>query len=197
MEITNNTGVSKSWRVKRFNQDVTPSDWNSYIKCALLCFPISSSNPYVTPASDFTSNRQQIRTIELANGDHGLMSFHVEVTSPGTGKYWLYLTDNDNTLHEDSIEIQINYSSLGLNEKGKQEVFNMYPNPSNDKVSIQLNNNEIANLKIVDLIGNIILEEEINSTSDINVSEFKNGIYFVTIESEGVKLSSRKLVIKH
>jgi hypothetical protein len=49
----------------------------------------------------------------------------------------------------------------------------------------------------VDLVGNIILEKEINSIADINVSEYKNGIYFVTIETEGLKLSNRKLVIKH
>ncbi len=196
MDVENNTGSSKSWRVTRFNEVGTPTDWTSYICCGSNCFPPSTSNPYITPASNFTSNPQIIKTIEVANGASGFLSFHVTPNSAGTGRYMLYLTDNDNTIKEDSIEININ-SSVGIKEVKQTPSFTMYPNPSNDVVTLELNNGKTGTVKIVDLVGNVIYSEAILSTSKLNVSEFKNGIYFVTIESEGIKLSSRKLVIRH
>ena len=196
MDIENNTGVSKSWRITRFNEVGTPSDWTSYICCGVACFPVSTANPYVTPASNFTANPQIIKTIEVANGGTGFLSFHVTPNSAGTGRYMLYLTDNDNTVKEDSIEININ-SSVGIKEVKQTPSFSMYPNPSTDFVTLELNNGKTGTVKIVDLVGNVVYSESIISTAKLNVSEFKNGIYFVTVESEGIKLSSRKLVIRH
>jgi hypothetical protein len=60
-----------------------------------------------------------------------------------------------------------------------------------------LNNTEKGLVRVIDLLGNVIYSESIFTSSKINTSDFKNGVYFVTIESEGVKLSSRKLVVRH
>ena len=55
----------------------------------------------------------------------------------------------------------------------------------------------MIHLKIVDLLGNTVLTETIDSNSKIDVSEFKNGIYFIIVDAEGVKFANRKLVVKH
>ena len=75
--------------------------------------------------------------------------------------------------------------------------FYILPNPADEAVNIQLNNSKNGTIKIIDLVGNIVYSDDFVTYSKVNVSEFKNGIYFVMIEAEGIKLSSRKLVVRH
>jgi hypothetical protein len=187
IDVTNTTGSAKSWRLTRLNEAGTPSGWSTTICAGLACFPSSALNPYCTPAP---TNQQ----LAVANSATGVIAFHVTSTTNGTGTYRIYIGDCTN--FDDSIDIQV-VNTLGIKEMKQNPTFTMYPNPSDDVVSISINNSKSGTVKIVDLVGNVVYNEEIYSPSKINVSEFKNGIYFVTIESEGIKLSSRKLVVRH
>lgn len=188
LDVHNNTSVTKDWRISRLNEAGIPGGWSNMV-CVDVCFPPSTDNPYCSPNS---ANG----ILTLAPGASGEISYHVTVGSSayGTGKYMLYL--GDCTTFEDSIELQINYA-VGVKELNQAPSFSMYPNPANDLVSIQLNNSKNGTVKIVDLVGNIVYSETISSSKTLNTSEFKNGIYFVTIESEGQRMTSRKLVVKH
>ena len=71
----------------------------------------------------------------------------------------------------------------------------MYPNPANDKVTIQLDQGNMAGLSVMDLKGSVLYSEEnIQATSkEINIESLSQGIYLVKITSEkGV--SVKKLV---
>ena len=88
-------------------------------------------------------------------------------------------------------------NTVGIEEMAKAN-FNVYPNPSNQRVYISLSNIENTEVGIVvsDLIGNRILE--INNITDNNVSLNINeaGIYFVTLISEsGSYIRTEKLII--
>jgi len=75
--------------------------------------------------------------------------------------------------------------------------FNMYPNPTDGIVNVQLPSdiNE-AKVDIFDYLGRQIMQKHI-TTSDhiINVSNLSTGIYFVRIKSN-LKTGTRKLVVK-
>lgn len=188
--VYNNTSEDKVWRISRFNETNVPSTWSNYM-CIGACFE-STLNPYCSPNSVGGQ-------LSLNAGAHGEFSFHLNVNADsfGTGNYKLFLADVNNCSDfEDSIEFQMNYT-VGINELNQTPSFSMFPNPANDLVSIQLNNSKNGTVKIVDLVGNVIYSESISSSKTLNTSEFKNGIYFVTIESEGSKMTSRKLVVKH
>lgn len=188
IDVENNTSTAKDWRISRFNEPDVSSSWTNMV-CVGVCFPASTMNPYCTPNS---ANG----ILSLAAGANGEISYHVTINNGGygTGTYKLYL--GDCTTFEDSIELQINYT-VGVKELNQTPSFSMYPNPANDLVSIQLNNSKNGTVKIVDLVGNVVYSETISSSKTLNTSEFKNGIYFVTIESEGQRMTSRKLVVKH
>jgi PKD repeat protein len=68
-----------------------------------------------------------------------------------------------------------------------QNSFTVIPNPVVDKLSIQLNNDDIKlfNLKIFDLTGKIIKFKELNAISDIEVQveEIKEGSYLLQLET--------------
>lgn len=190
-DVENNTGSTKSWRISRYKDTDVPSDWTHTLCVGNSCFLNSSLNPYCTPANTQAAPNN---SLDLDNGEAGEISMHVTMPSQGSATYHLYL--GDCTTFEDSITIQINYA-VGVKEVKQAPSFSMYPNPANDLVSIQMNNSKNGVVKIVDLVGNIIYSETITSSSKLNTSEFKNGIYFVTIEVDGAKMASRKLVVKH
>lgn len=185
IDIENNSGSTISWRASRLNLSNVPSTWTNFYCCAGQCFLANSSNPWCTPSSYM---------INLANGEVAHTSFHVMPNEIGTGTFTLRF--GDCTTFEDSISVTIDRLA-GIKELNHTPSFSMYPNPANELVSIQLNNSKNGTVKIVDLVGNVIYSEAISSSKTLNTSEFKNGIYFVTIESEGNKMTSRKLVVRH
>ena len=88
----------------------------------------------------------------------------------------------------------------GLNNNNLNNI-NIFPNPANDITTIQISSisNEIVNLNIVDILGKRVYTDEIIANSGlnvkhINVSTFKNGVYFVNT-TIGDQVVSRKLVI--
>jgi hypothetical protein len=185
--VENTTGSGKAWRVSRLNQSV-PGDWTSTVCLGELCFAPSTNELYCTPASTGA-------LFNVANNATELIDFKPTANSFSTATYRIYI-GVDCTDFDDSVDVQVNYTS-SIKEVKQNPTFSMYPNPVDDVVSITMNNSKSGTVKIVDLVGNVVYNEDIYSPSKINVSEFKNGIYFVTIEAEGVKLSSRKLVVRH
>lgn len=75
--------------------------------------------------------------------------------------------------------------------------FIMYPNPSKESVTIQLNSvNENYNLEIVDLQGKLIYNQATsNSVSiTIDVSKYSKGIYFVKLYNEQASVIQKLIV---
>jgi hypothetical protein len=185
LAVHNNTGTSKSWRITRVHANV-PTAWSDLI-CLTSCFPPSSMVEYCTPAS---------QPLVVADGAEGeiLLHFSPEQTAAGSATYRYYL--GDCTTFDDSVDVQINFT-LGTKAMKSASNFTIVPNPASDFVQITTNSSEAASLKIVDILGNIVFTEVIVATKKIDVSHYKNGVYFVSIENPNSKIVSRKLVIKN
>ncbi len=73
----------------------------------------------------------------------------------------------------------------------------MYPNPANEVVTIELDKNNV-DLNIVDLLGKTVFtQSNVISNRQINVSELKNGVYFISVLKNGTVLKTEKLIVKH
>jgi len=74
----------------------------------------------------------------------------------------------------------------------------LYPNPTNEFVSISNVNDKITSVVIYDISGKIIytLNKNILSTIDINVSNFAKGMYLVEITSESTIKIIKKLIVQ-
>ena len=91
-----------------------------------------------------------------------------------------------------SIDIQTIFSedcamALSNTKETIQSEFSIYPNPANEVVTIDFSNplSSEAIIKVYDLLGKIILVEEINNQKNqINVSKLPSGSYFIKIETE-------------
>jgi hypothetical protein len=75
------------------------------------------------------------------------------------------------------------------------ESINIYPNPANDKISIDLGSMNTAQISISDISGKTVFEKALSSNNNsIDISMLHQGIYFVNITTEH-GIITKKLVI--
>ncbi len=71
----------------------------------------------------------------------------------------------------------------------------IYPNPTNDKFIIQIENQNVSyNLEILNTIGQVVLTKKIiNSIEQVDLSGQVAGVYFVKLQSEN-SMIVRKII---
>lgn len=80
--------------------------------------------------------------------------------------------------------------------------FDLYPNPANDNLTIQLddNYNEQLSVTVVDVLGQVVSRRQL-ATGDlyttIPTSSLVEGVYFVTFSSDNETLLTKKFVVRH
>ena len=76
----------------------------------------------------------------------------------------------------------LSVGTASLTEVNSPEI-TLFPNPANDKLTVTVK--EPSTIKVVNVLGTVVMEEKIHSSKTMNVSDLKNGIYFVTNTSTG------------
>jgi hypothetical protein len=195
LHIMNNSGADLSLKITRLKLSVPETDWIDYICWGIIgdpfggtCYNPSTANPWTT------SGQAKL----IPNGQGGLLAVHIDPSDEanGTGHYRYYVSE-DGFTYLDSVDVIVTSNSLSIKEnKQSLPLLTAYPNPSSEILTVSLNNNADGYLKITDVLGKVILEEKISGTKKINVEEFKNGVYILSLTSNGTK-TSKRIVIKH
>lgn len=82
--------------------------------------------------------------------------------------------------------IVVRYENEVLGTEDFQNVrFNLFPNPANSQITVQLSDDSTSyELEIYDVSGKKVYASEIQSTTNINVSDFASGAYLVKLTSD-------------
>lgn len=74
----------------------------------------------------------------------------------------------------------------------------MYPNPNVGKLNLVIENNTLpeGKLLIKDMNGQTVMESPINSSSEIELSDLRNGFYMVQVEFDGRLSEAKKLLLR-
>jgi hypothetical protein len=114
----------------------------------------------------------------------------VHFTSPING----YIVGNNGTL--------LKYTDIsGIEEKMQNQVFELYPNPCKDQLSLRYSSFDIrySVFKICDLTGKVVHSAELTGNGenrfDLDVSHLPPGMYLVQLQY-GNKTATRKLIIQ-
>lgn len=108
-----------------------------------------------------------------------------------------YIEDlNGNRL--DSVDLKIgNIASIKEN-KTASVTFNAYPNPADDVINLAVQGTSGDNaVKLVDVLGNVVLEEKMGASKKLDVSSFRNGVYILSVYSGGALVQTRRIVVRH
>jgi hypothetical protein len=184
--ITNNTGGTTDMYVTRriVNQ---PNDWEEYMCWGAdgqlgLCYA-PSPNEYFTSTA-----------VSFADGETGRLATYINSTNNGVALYRFYVSYDGQT-YVDSVDFQVN-GTASTPEISPELTVGVQPNPASDKITITAGGVNSASVQIVDVLGNVIMNTTVSGTKSINVSEYRNGIYFVTVSAEGTRVS-RKVIVRH
>ena len=83
---------------------------------------------------------------------------------------------------------------VGLAEENNIE-FNVYPNPANDKITIDGNLADATSAIISDQSGRIVRSFDPSANNIVNIADLESGIYILSIESNGT-LHTEQIVKK-
>jgi hypothetical protein len=104
-----------------------------------------------------------------------------------------------NTVKE---KLTSNGEVIGIQDKGKETGFSLFPNPASEHVFIGISENMLAEKVkaiIKDLSGRFVYDSEFKTNKalyELSLPELSNGVYLLELNCKG-KITSKKLIIQH
>ena len=192
IDIYNKTGSDDSFVIGRRRLTPEAGSWTDF-----MCWggPGGGGLCIDAPIMDQEYFQMQNSAVPIVNNENGLLESHIEpsYTDPGTYTYRYYVGTLQNNLM-DSMDVEVTITPLSVPEP--KLTVGIHPNPASSFIQVQADGFESADIKVVDVLGNLVYSSTLTGSTKIDVSEFRNGIYFVTVSSEGTRVS-RKVIVRH
>jgi len=123
---------------------------------------------------NFLQDEDTLQYLFFAEGNPNLACIEVDNATWST-QNWINI-DTTTSFSEDCVEF------LTISENVIAKNIAIYPNPTNDFLNIKLDETTIENVKIYDIKGALLYENNNNINEiNINLSDFTAGIYFLKI----------------
>lgn len=96
-----------------------------------------------------------------------------------------------------SIGLRVTCNDCGVVNVPEIEKNNLtvYPNPATNKFTVDLGNDEKANIQLFNLVGQQVYNETITGSAQVNVSNLHSGVYMLKVNQNG-KVTTTKVVVK-
>lgn len=120
-------------------------------------------------------------------------------TVSAAGMYWVVITEANGCTTSDTVSITVDSCGAGMEDYINQQLA-VYPQPARQEFTVELTNgfDLISNLRIVNMSGQVVLEQNLrawNGSIQINSGNLPEGVYVLQLSGESV-LVNRSLVIK-
>ncbi|MBP6333978.1 MAG: T9SS type A sorting domain-containing protein [Bacteroidia bacterium] len=88
--------------------------------------------------------------------------------------------------------------AAGLNESGRQQYLNIYPNPTTGIFKLKWEVGNPGNVRVLNILGETVYESPINETGEenIDISSLHSGVYFIIMTSNEKTLTNRIVISK-
>ena len=176
------------------NYVITAADRGAWVDIPFVA-PISLLSGYAyefgivgfnTPDSVFLGTSGQ----SMYNGEHSLFDEFGLSTQSAGAPTWYYLTATP--------MVRMNFDPSLISEvvDVKQNIFNVFPNPTNGLLNIELGNTEKYTVSVYNVLGQTVLSESANTISTvIDLSSFEKGVYMLELSYQD-KILTKQIVVE-
>lgn len=84
--------------------------------------------------------------------------------------------------------------ATGINELGST-VKAIYPNPATDYLTIELAKDEPTTMRLLDITGKTLVQQNIREHYQLDVQKLKPGLYFIQLENPNKSVHTEKIII--
>jgi hypothetical protein len=167
------------------------------------------------PVASFATNNPTANTIDFTDASTGSIAAwswdfgdlnYSSLQNPthlyaSAGMYYVCLTvtstDSCSATYCDSV----NVIDVGINEHNVVNAIYISPNPAGEMMSVISNSlRDVEEIEITDVVGKRVFSERMETGSRnklvIDISRLENGIYFLSVRSEELRLSVKFIVSK-
>lgn len=188
LDVYNRSSSTVNMEIRRVRLDTNPA-WTDYLCWGQFgtCIPASQMTE-----AEYTTNLDEYYTQDAK----GALWIYINPNDYAeyNGHYRYYVMDGQST-KLDSIDITV--TKVASVVEKTPITFSMAPNPAKDFVKINVGGADKATVQVVDVLGNVVRKEEISQSTILNVADYRSGIYFITVNAEGRKAVTRKLIVRH
>ena len=157
-----------------------------------LSFQDANNNEIYAYNSALSSNNQwQQFSVDLSSVASQSITRFVMFIDQGVVNWDLYFLDDFN----------LSSTPLLINEINESNLINVFPQPAKNSLNIQvkLNNSEINTLDLYNSQGKILSSNVLNKNDEninLDVSQFKSGIYFIKVHSKNNLYTKKVQIIR-
>lgn len=174
-----------------FSTDTLSAE-NGIDSVATLNLVVNALPSPVVTATDSLLSTGAFTTYQWKEGGVDISSATAQTyIAPASGSYSVAVTDA-NGCAAVSTPVNVTVVSVGINALNEL-VVRVYPNPVVNDLYFDLGDLNVADVKVSDVEGNLIVNRSVNNHYSLNVSNMASGIYLLQITS-GNKASTIKFV---
>jgi len=196
--VTYTVNGDNTYTVTGSNNGCIAKSTVSVVNIARPTLLLSANNLTVCDQSTFTLNVSGANSYTWSNG--GGNNATATYSTSGNTTYTVE-GESNGCVSKDTIQV-INISCVGIVElKNSGTSFNVYPNPTNDKLTLRMNiiRTVDLNIELFDLGGKLVFEQQANFDKDkteckLNISNLANGIYMLKVTSKEGSSQTLKIV---
>ena len=184
--------------------DATGAPGTDLITPFVMASAASATNPMAITKVDLRAFSAQLNNLTgksypgftVASGSCAVLALQA-------GTYLNTFTDDGTGWIQNGMDAQIRIvttalssSPTAISSNDLNNIIDVYPNPTSSLVNIFIDNFENANIQIININGQVVLDKNVNSQNTLlNVENYNKGIYIVKINST-TGVTTQKLVVK-
>lgn len=111
------------------------------------------------------------------------------------GAYYVQVTDGVGCV---ALSDTVTLTAVGI-EKSTTNSFSIYPNPTKGLLIIQLADKKIQSLRIINLLGEVLMDKKINNQDNIielELTQFAEGVYYMQLNSMEEKYLQKLILLR-
>ncbi len=111
---------------------------------------------------------------------------------PNQPDYWSFAY-----YYIDGVSVIPDSIYLGVNDFENEEVFDLYPNPTTETLTIETESKQQQELQLYDATGRLVLQQHLSTArQEIGVGHLPRGVYVAVLITEGIITARRKMLLQ-